>query len=360
MQGQRGEEPIGKQRACQTNRQAAKNHGMRQRILVGFWLLALHLSAQAAPPSVPVPAPAQRYLEILTKRPQPGTMFEQLYAAWLEQGSSEGLGEFLAAKTKLSTASAADHLLLATFHAHRGNDREALAAYETALKLEPGNAPAWIEGSRLEARALEFSAALQSLTEAAKANPDAGQALEIGKLRGRALLRLGKNEEALRTWKELAEFLAAIAGSGKNRLSLSQRWQLLTRIPQQANWPLLVHRGIFTAEELLQNAAAAAQSPSPFTAAELERFACFARQQGDLTATSLLLAEAIRRWPAESKSRTTSDTDRSQVERAAILIRLKDFEEARLCLDAVNAANLTIPTIIAQRDASLQMLPKKQ
>ena len=37
-----------------------------------------------------------------------------------------------------------------------------------------------------------------------KARPDAASTMEIGKLRGRALLRLGKNEEALRTWKELA------------------------------------------------------------------------------------------------------------------------------------------------------------
>jgi len=165
-------------------------------------LLGVSSSAQKA--AVVVPAPAQRYLDILLKRPQPGTIFERFYAAWLEESSTAELGAFLESRTKLPAATAADHLLLAVFHSHRGDDRAALVAYEAALKLGPANASAWIERSRLEARALDFAAALQSLDEAVKAKPDASSTMEIGKLRGRALLRLGKNEEALRTWKELA------------------------------------------------------------------------------------------------------------------------------------------------------------
>jgi predicted Zn-dependent protease len=166
-------------------------------------LLLLGVNSAAQTPTV-VPAPAQRYLDILIKRPQPGTIFERFYAAWLEESSTTELGDLLGARTKLPAATAADHLLLAVFESHRGDDRAALAAYETALKLDPANASAWMERSRLEARALDFVAALQSLDAAVKAKPDAASAMEIGKLRGRALLRLGKNEEALRTWKELA------------------------------------------------------------------------------------------------------------------------------------------------------------
>lgn len=175
---------------------------MPPRIVLCLLLLGVSSSAQTA--AVVVPAPAQRYLDILLKRPQPGTIFERFYAAWLEESSTTELGAFLEARTKLPAATAADHLLLAVFHSHRGDDRAALAAYEAALKLDPANTSAWIERSRLEARALDFAAALQSLEEAVKAKPDAPSTMEIGKLRGRALLRLGKNEEALRTWKELA------------------------------------------------------------------------------------------------------------------------------------------------------------
>lgn len=167
-------------------------------------LLLLSVNSPAQTPAVVVPAPAQRYLDILIKRPQPGTIFERFYAAWLEESSTTELGAFLESRTKLPAAAAADHLLLAVFHSHRGDDRAALMAYEAALKLDPASTTAWIERSRLEARALDFAAALQSLDEAVKAKPDAASTMEIGKLRGRALLRLGKNEEALRTWKELA------------------------------------------------------------------------------------------------------------------------------------------------------------
>lgn len=175
---------------------------MPPRIVLCLLLLGVTSSAQTA--AVVVPAPARRYLDILIKRPQPGTIFERFYAAWLEESSTTELGAFLEARTKLPAATAADHLLLAVFHSHRGDDRAALASYEAALKLDPANNSAWIERSRLEARALDFAAALQSLDEAVKAKPDAASTMEIGKLRGRALLRLGKNEEALRTWKELA------------------------------------------------------------------------------------------------------------------------------------------------------------
>lgn len=175
---------------------------MQPRIVLCLLLFGVSSSAQT--PAAVVPAPAQRYLDILIKRPQPGTIFERFYAAWLEESSTADLGAFLESRTTLPAATAADHLLLAVFHSHRGDDRAALAAYEAALKLDPANAPAWIERSRLEARALDFAAALLSLDEAVKAQPDAASTLEIGKLRGRALLRLGKNEEALRTWKELA------------------------------------------------------------------------------------------------------------------------------------------------------------
>ncbi|WP_395732226.1 tetratricopeptide repeat protein [Prosthecobacter sp.] len=180
---------------------------MPPRIVLCLLLLGFTSSAQTA--AVVVPTPAQRYLDILIKRPQPGTIFERFYAAWLEESSTAELGAFLESTTKLPAATAADHLLLAVFHSHRGDDRAALTAYEAALKLDPANTSAWIERSRLEARALDFAAALQSLDEAVKAKPDAAGTMEIGKLRGRALLRLGKNEEALRTWKGLA---AAHAG----------------------------------------------------------------------------------------------------------------------------------------------------
>ncbi len=203
-------------------------------------LLWFSVNVSAQTPAAAVPAPAQRYLDILIKRPQPGTIFERFYAAWLEESSATELGGFLEARTKQPAATAGDHLLLAVFNSHRGDDRAALAAYEAALKLDPANASAWIERSRLEARTLDFAAALQSLDSAAKAQPDAASAMEIGKLRGRALLRLGRNSEALRTWTELAaahagdedlseELIDLLADEGQYEAALDASQNLIKR-----------------------------------------------------------------------------------------------------------------------------------
>ncbi|WP_395749768.1 hypothetical protein [Prosthecobacter sp.] len=175
---------------------------MHPRIVLLLMLLGAAARAQSPVPAVP--APAQRYLDILVKRPQPGTLFERFYAAWLEEASAEELGQYLDSKARLPAATAADHLLLAIHHSHRGDDPAALSSYKAALEMNPSMAPAWIERSRIEARALDFSSALKSLDEALKAKPDAASSIEIGKLRGRALLRLGQNVAALLTWNNLA------------------------------------------------------------------------------------------------------------------------------------------------------------
>ncbi|MCX6851289.1 MAG: tetratricopeptide repeat protein, partial [Verrucomicrobia bacterium] len=164
-------------------------------------LCAPALAQQAAPV---VPPAAQRYLDILLKRPQPGTLFERFYAAWMEEGTAAELQQHLQARSEQANASATDHLILAIFLAHNGNDAAALTAYRAALKLNPDNASAWIELSRIEARMPDFAAALKSLDQAAATKPEATQTMEISKLRGRALLRLGQSDEALKVWKTLA------------------------------------------------------------------------------------------------------------------------------------------------------------
>ncbi len=175
---------------------------MRTRILL--FLLLLGSVACAQTPAIAVPSSAQRYLDVIAKRPQPGTLFERFYTAWMEEGTAAELQQFLQSRADKADARPADHLLLAVFLAHSGNDSAALSAYTTALRLDPSNASAWIERSRIEARALDFTAALTSLDQAAAAKPEASLSLEITKLRGRALLRLGQSDEALALWKNLA------------------------------------------------------------------------------------------------------------------------------------------------------------
>lgn len=140
-----------------------------------------------------------RYHGMLLKRPQPGLVLERFITAWMETGSSDSLGEYL----KQRKETAGDLLVLALFHEYEGEEAEALKAYSLALEKEPENAGAWLQRGKLEARLLEFDAALKSLDEVTKLKPDEELVLDAGKLRGRLLLRTGRTQEALTAWQEL-------------------------------------------------------------------------------------------------------------------------------------------------------------
>ena len=151
----------------------------------------------------PVPAEAVKYHEMLLRRPQAGVVFDRFHDAWLGKGTTEGLKAYLEKRSKEPAAKAGDHLVLALYLVRQGQDAAALAAYTAALKLEPANAPAWTELAKLEARMQDLEGALKSLDAAMTAKPDAGLMLEISKQRARHLLRLGRNEEALKAFRDL-------------------------------------------------------------------------------------------------------------------------------------------------------------
>lgn len=142
---------------------------------------------------------AGKYHGMLLKRPQAGLVFDRFYAAWLETGTVESLTEFLTKRTE----TAADLLVLAIFHEQRGQEAEALKAYTAALERDASNPTAWMQRAKLEARTLDFAAALKSLATAEKSGTGDALSREIGQLRGRWLLRTGKPDAALQAWRDL-------------------------------------------------------------------------------------------------------------------------------------------------------------
>lgn len=142
---------------------------------------------------------ATRYHEMLLKRPQTGLVLDRFIGAWLETGTPASLATFL----KQRSSTAADLLVLALFHEYEGQEQDALKAYTEALTKDAQNASAWLQRAKLEARLLEFEPALKSLDQATAQKPEADIALEIGKFRGRLLMRTGRTEEALKTWQTL-------------------------------------------------------------------------------------------------------------------------------------------------------------
>jgi len=162
-----------------------------------FLVSALACFGQAAPP---VPE-AEKYHQMLLKRPQPGLVYDRFYSAWMETGTADSLAEFLSQRTTTT----ADLLVLAIFHDQRGNEAEALKAYTSVLERDQTNARAWLQRAKLEARMMNFEAALKSLSAAEKGGSDADLAREIGQLRGRWLLRTGQPEAALQAWRDLVK-----------------------------------------------------------------------------------------------------------------------------------------------------------
>jgi predicted Zn-dependent protease len=169
---------------------------MRKHLILSFILASGTAPAQLAPD-------AEKYHQMLLKRPQVGILYDRFYAAWLETGTTDELAAFLKDKTAAAEASAADSLLLAFFHEQQGDETAALAAFKTALEKDPSNASGWVQRGKLEARVLDFAAALESLTVAEKNQPSGDLTREIGTLRGRWLLRTGKPEPALQVWRDL-------------------------------------------------------------------------------------------------------------------------------------------------------------
>ncbi len=146
---------------------------------------------------------AGKYHSMLEKRPSSGYLFDRFYNAWLDTGTIEGLGEFLKKEADADDAGMGDRLLLAWYFAKQGEDAGALEVFKQALKDDPENSEAWFEKARIEARTLNFEAAVADLNKAQEAGAKSELAIKIAKLKGQLLIRDGKNEEALATWKAL-------------------------------------------------------------------------------------------------------------------------------------------------------------
>src|SRR5690606_20270902 len=124
--------------------------------------------------------------------------------SWLDHGTLDGLEAHLRRRAEATGATASDSLLLAWFHAKRGDDNQALARFRKALDADPGNAEAWLEKAKAESRLLDFDTALADLDRALSAEPQEELRIEIAKLKGRLLSRSGRGEEAVAVWKALA------------------------------------------------------------------------------------------------------------------------------------------------------------
>lgn len=145
---------------------------------------------------------ATRYHRILQKKPGNATLFSRFVQSWLDTDSKEDLQKWLETSTKEGTP--ADWQILSSLHDYLGQDQAALRALNEAVKVAPDSAQLRLTRAKLNARLLDFEAALRDLDTAAK---DAKIGTEASKLKGIYLARAGRIEEALASWQALVEKL---------------------------------------------------------------------------------------------------------------------------------------------------------
>ena len=140
---------------------------------------------------------ALRYHGLLLRRPGSEVMFERFLGAWLDTGTKDGLEKFLSDGAKKGTA--AEWQVLASYFLHGGRDEEALEALDAAVAKAEQDAELRITRAKLQARLLNFEAALQDLDAAGERSRQGDEA----SLRGLYLMRSGQPEEAVAAWKEI-------------------------------------------------------------------------------------------------------------------------------------------------------------
>lgn len=165
-------------------------------------LLAVVLTAGALADTVD--SKALKYHKALVKRPNPGYLFDRFYNSWLDTGTLDELSAYLQKQVEANNATA-DRLLLAFFYAKQGDDVRALQQFRVALKNDPENAQAFYHKAVVEARTLDFEAAIADLEQARQSKPAAKLATDIAKLQGRLYVRNRQTEKALAVWKQLLD-----------------------------------------------------------------------------------------------------------------------------------------------------------
>ena len=148
---------------------------------------------------------AERFLTLLERNPRPGTALDRAYAFFAERGELAALADRLRARAAADPADAAAPAVLGLIESRRGNDEEAVAAFEAAADRAPDDpdprarlAEAYVLAGRPGQAAEAYEAALAR-------DPARRDLPELLSGLGRVLTRGGKAEEADAVWDRLIE-----------------------------------------------------------------------------------------------------------------------------------------------------------
>jgi len=142
-------------------------------------------------------AKALRYYKILSNKPSNDALFSRFFDTWLDEKSVNELEQFLKAETERNGANS--HHLLSRFYIHQGKEVKALAEMKKALEVQPTDAATLLSMAKLQARLLDFQAAVKTLDSVSSGDG------EVLRLRGMFLSRSGDFAAAVKAWDDALE-----------------------------------------------------------------------------------------------------------------------------------------------------------
>jgi len=146
------------------------------------------------------PEKALKYHEALMKRPQNAALFDRFYGAWIDEQPLERLEAFLVSQAGKNGGQAWS--VLARYQLRCGQEEQALGSLAKAIEATPDDVTLPMERAKIHLRRLEFDSARADLAKVAAGNDEA-LALEAAKSTGKAWLREGRSDEAVKAWDAL-------------------------------------------------------------------------------------------------------------------------------------------------------------
>lgn len=192
------------------------------KLLLSFPLLIALASisrAQLTPPSMPEAASnaarddateedeqerlvAERFQELLIKRPRPGTALDKVYEFHVQRGSLNKYCDDLRSDAE-KNGHGESYLLLGLVLLQRGQESEAVACLQKAEELLPEEAMASYHYGKSLALIGNADLALAALNRAVQRKPSKSDALLVLQDLGRLYQRMGRSQEATEVWKNL-------------------------------------------------------------------------------------------------------------------------------------------------------------
>ncbi|MFV0443709.1 MAG: tetratricopeptide repeat protein, partial [Planctomycetaceae bacterium] len=146
---------------------------------------------------------AERFVGVLEKSPRRGTALDRVYGHHVEFGTLDDFIGQLRTRVEQSPDDGAGWMLMGLFESQRGQDANAIDAFQQAEKFRPEDPLASYYLGQSQLLLGQPEAAVQSFERAIQRKPQRADLLEIFQQLGRVHQRAQREDEALEVWTRL-------------------------------------------------------------------------------------------------------------------------------------------------------------